>query len=419
MNRPEMSRLRWPLAFSLLSLEAPLSAAEVPAGEPIPIEAEFTVTGLDYQTGRAAAMDEGGRFLVVWYQFFGGYGARGYAATGEGYPQFPVNPYSPAWSSDPFDSVALGADDFAIVREDSGASLLGQRHGADGAMHGAGFTVATPTEPGSGSVYHPSIARTPDGWIAVAWTDDDGMDSDIVFRFVDPDGGLTTPVPVNSFQAGDQDGPEIAVGPEEAVLVVWRSAGSPEDDDDGTSIQGRRFAPDGTPGPQRQINDLIEGDQSGSDAAIGTDGRSLVVWRGPSTPGAAFEDIRARFLAADGLPEAAEFRVNTSTGASQRLPRVIARPDGGYQVVWNAANQRILGQALAADGRPIGNEFQISEAPLPGPPAVAGRTTGEFVVAWPLASNYGGPVSARRFRLRLFADGFESGDTSAWGATVP
>ena len=72
---------------------------------------------------------------------------------------------------------------------------------------------------------------------------------------------------------------------------------------------------------------------------------------------------------------------------------------------------------------PPDSEFQVStsgDAFLD--PWVASEPRGNFVVAWPgvdAADPQGNGVFYRGFRDALFADGFETSDTSRWSAAFP
>ena len=54
---------------------------------------------------------------------------------------------------------------------------------------------------------------------------------------------------------------------------------------------------------------------------------------------------------------------------------------------------------------------------------IAMNPAGEFVIVWQseglLEGSYQYNIHGQRFGTQVFADGFESGDTSAWSVTVP
>ncbi len=95
-----------------------------------------------------------------------------------------------------------------------------------------------------------------------------------------------------------------------------------------------------------------------------------------------------------------------------------------------ACSQVVLAQT-GAPPPPVGVEFQanINTTGAQTAPDVAARVDGSFVVVWESDVSSQGSlgdddddwsVQVRRFALdRIFADGFEGGDTSAWSQTVP
>ena len=85
---------------------------------------------------------------------------------------------------------------------------------------------------------------------------------------------------------------------------------------------------------------------------------------------------RARRIGAEGLPYSGEFQVNALTQGAQDEVRIAVDTDGGLHAVWTSA-------VSAGDD--------------------ASQTS----------------IQTRRFRPPLFADGFESGDTSRWSSAVP
>ena len=106
----------------------------------------------------------------------------------------------------------------------------------------------------------------------------------------------------------------------------------------------------------------------------------------------------------------------------------IAANDGGsFVVVWTSIGQDgntsgIFGQRFDNAGDPQGGEFQINSYTTSAQslPAVASDADGDLVVAWngnlQDGSSYG--VFGQRYGDLIFQDGFESGDTSRWSATV-
>jgi hypothetical protein len=104
-------------------------------------------------------------------------------------------------------------------------------------------------------------------------------------------------------------------------------------------------------------------------------------------------------------------------------------------VVWNSGASPtdpfygIQGQRFTSGGGFSGGEFQVNtytngyQWMRHGRP-IAVRPDGQFVVTWGSPGSTGTDLSgwsvqARQFPEPVFADGFESGDTTGWSATVP
>ena len=125
-----------------------------------------------------------------------------------------------------------------------------------------------------------------------------------------------------------------------------------------------------------------------------------------------------------------EFQVNSYTTNSQRRPSVAVDPDGDFVVVWHGYgsgdnDSSIHGQRYASDGTQRGSEFQINTYTTSGQslPSVDVDSDGDFVVVWQSDGSSGSDnhllsIQAQRYLNRIFIDGFESGNTSAWSATV-
>jgi hypothetical protein len=77
------------------------------------------------------------------------------------------------------------------------------------------------------------------------------------------------------------------------------------------------------------------------------------------------KDILFESFDSDGDPGAGSQRANQTTTASQQLPDIACRPDGGFLIVWESREQDgdglgIFGRSFDGDGDPLGPEFQIN-----------------------------------------------------------
>ena len=158
-------------------------------------------------------------------------------------------------------------------------------------------------------------------------------------------------------------------------------------------------------------------------------------------------NIRGRRFDAMGNPIGNDFIVNTTTANAQGQPGIAYGPDGLSAVVWagDAADTQIdkldvFLQVYDADGNPIGGETTVNtfttdvqDRPsvrfLPEPDS-QGRP--QVAVVWRDVGNADGTqprgtgTSYRCFSIEgvvdampIFADGFESGDTSSWSDQTP
>ena len=109
-------------------------------------------------------------------------------------------------------------------------------------------------------------------------------------------------------------------------------------------------------------------------------------------------------LAQTPVPVGFEFLVNTYTSDRQLSPAVAVAPDGDFVVVWESdgspgndtSSSSIQGQRFAADGNPLGAQFQVNKytTSRQDSPAVAKGPGGKFVVVWESNGSLGGDTSA-------------------------
>ncbi len=226
---------------------------------------------------------------------------------------------------------------------------------------------------------------------------------------------------VNTYTTGGQIGPTVAWTGADSFVVMWAS---PQDGDD-RGMFGRRLDAEGNPdGDEFQINTYTTHDQGGSAIAADGSGRFVVAWASLLQDGDRSGIFGQRF-AGPGIPLGDEFQVNTSTLNYQLRPTVGMNAAGDFLVAWDDSpfvDPDVFGQAFDPVGRPQGGEFQINatKAYAQGKAAVAWTGTKEFVVVWASRNaSMAYTIVGQRYSLEVFSDGFESGDTSAWSATIP
>jgi hypothetical protein len=187
----------------------------------------------------------------------------------------------------------------------------------------------------------------------------------------------------NQFTSGFQADPAVALDADGEAVVTWYSYGQ---DGDGRGIYARRYAADGTPlGDEFLVNTHTTGSQSNPAVASDFDGDFVIVWQSENQDGGGWGVYGQRFNS-EGLPQGAEFRVNTTTTGNQQAPAVAMDSDGDFVVVWEqdsaTGTAAIAAQRFNAAGVPQGAQFNVTTGTFQFAPAVGMTWGGAFVVAW-------------------------------------
>src|SRR5204862_7336488 len=135
--------------------------------------------------------------------------------------------------------------------------------------------------------------------------------------------------------------------------------------------------------------------------ASDADGDFVITWESADGSGRGIFAQRCRF---DGVPQGAEFRVNTTTAADQSSPAVAMDADGDFIVVWQSVNQDgdglgVYGQRFNAAGLPQDGEFRVNTGTVKDQsmPAVGIDADGNFTVVWQSNVQDYSDVYAQRF----------------------
>ena len=133
---------------------------------------------------------------------------------------------------------------------------------------------------------------------------------------------------VNSYITGDQEYSAIAADANGDFVVVWASAGSSGTDTSGRSIQGQRYAADGsTISAEFQVNSHTTSTQNHPAMAMQPDGQFVVAWSSRAASGTDTQNfsVQAQRYATNGSALGSEFQVNTFTAGYQYRPAVATR----------------------------------------------------------------------------------------------
>lgn len=439
------------VVLALILWSVPLQANEPPTR----VGSEFQINTAPqdyYQDSPAVAMDDSGEFIVVWRSevssgtdgSLNSVQGRRYAADGSASGGiFQVNTYTSGNQDDP--SVTIGASGEAFIAwrsvgsagsDTSGSSVQGQRIDAAGQVVGGEFQINSDT---AGEQVQPMVATTQDGQVLAVWTSaesagDDTLGTSIQGQRYDsvgvPSGG---PFQVNGYTTGDQSRPALAPTPDGGFVLVWESAGSPGSDDQFSSVQGRIFDSAGQPsGAQFQVNSYTTNAQETPVVSVVDDGTFLVVWVSGGSADTNLPSIQGQLYDAGGTPLGGQLAISNDPGLSQGEPASAPGPKGRHVVVWaggvfSVSKSAISGQVVSPDGTLLNDSFQVDSSGIyKTQPSVASGRQGEFVVAWhnlvyPQGGGYNlvNSVRGQRYEFFLFADGFESGDTTNWSQTSP
>ncbi len=265
-------------------------------------------------------------------------------------------------SNQDYPKVALASDgSFVVVWQSQGQDgdswgIFGQRYSSDGSPLGGEFQVNTRT---IGAQSSPSIAMSSERTFVVVWQskDQDGDDWGVFGQRFNPDGTkVGGEFRVNTYTTGHQGGPKVAMASDGSFVVVWHSQGQ---DGDGWGVYGQRFNPDATrAGGEFRVNTYTAGHQSSPKVAMASDGSFVVVWHSQGQDGDGW-GIYARRYDSAGVPYGPEFQVNDYTTGDQRTPDVSAGADGRFAVVWTRQRDNgyygVFVQRYTPDGSPLGS----------------------------------------------------------------
>ncbi|NHZ73472.1 MAG: hypothetical protein GWP16_03265 [Nitrospirae bacterium] len=425
------------------------------AQQPVPAGSEFHVNTYttDGQYRPSVASGPDGDFIVVWSsRGSSGTDTDGESIQGQRYSpggipagnEFQVNTFTTYWQWQA-DIGRDAAGNFVVVwigpnssnADEDRNDIFGQRFAANGAPVGVEFPVNSYT---TDYQLNPTIAVAPDGSFVVAWDGQTLPANNIGIRaqrFAADATPLGNEFQVNTYLRNNQRFPSIAMNADGDFIVVWESDGSAGSDEHGESVQGQRFAANGILlGGEFQVNSYTTDSQYRPSVAMDTDGDFVVVWEslgsfGSDTFG---KSVQGQRFAADGTPLGSEFQVNSYTDRNQRSTAVAMASAGAFVVVWESygsdgtdvAQESIQMRRFSSDGRPVGEDFQVNTY-TPSQqwnPAVSVSPGREFVVVYQSRgddpSNPPFGIRGQRFEENLlFSSGLEFGDTSDWPVTVP
>jgi len=419
-----LPRVLFSCGVSLLTTGA--AWAQIPLGPEFRVNT-FTTSG---QFAGTVASDAAGQFTVVWTSYtqdgdYGGIFARRYLASGTpvGSSEFRVNGFTPssqrtpALASDPTGRLVVVWDSYGQDGDVSG--IFGRRYDSAGTPGGE-FQVNTYT---TGNQAYPAVATDAAGNFVVVWQGElqDGSQTGVFAQRFNAGG---TPqgaeFRVNTYTTSAQYHASVAMDSTGNFLVVWQSFFQ---DSSGTGVYAQRYDAAGVPqGAEFRVNSYVTGEQNHPSIAMSPTGEFVVAWTSYLLDGS-LSEVFARRFSATAVPQGPEFRVNTYTTGQQAAPGVAMDAHGSFVVAWDSDDGGIYPDVFAREFDPAGaasgpeyrlNTYTTSSQTLA---RVALQPGGRFVVTWTSYLQDGNHFAqiARRFATDLiFQDGFESGTLGAW-----
>ena len=419
------------IAAAILSATAVAAIAQ----QPVPAGDEFQINVPGQSASPPSASGDGsGNFVVVWSSpeaiGFADVWARRYDTSGNAQgAAFRVNTYTTGFQSYPVVSMNESGD-FVVVwtsyttltnsQDGSRYGVFGQRYDASGAAIGPEFHVTVAT---IGVQTGPTVALGGDGRFVVVWVGaaQGGAYSGVFARRFDASGspqGGDFPLSESSVElAGSY--PDIAMSSSGEFVVAWGCCAA--------QPVARRFDASGAAwGPAFRLDGSTTASQGRPSVGMDATGGFVASWH---TSGG----VRARQFDSVGNPRGDSFQVSTYFTRLATRSSIAVAATGEFVVVWQAspytsAQHRSWGdifvRSFDAAAQPQGTEFRVNvyTTGYQISPSVALDASGTFLVTWVEGGLQGSRlgVFGRRYVKPadlIFADGFESGDLSAWSAS--
>jgi len=285
--------------------------------------------------------------------------------------QFQVNSYTTGAQRYPAAATDGTGRVIVVWERGDGSTVAGRRFEASGAPSGGEFVLS---QYPAGFQPNPRYAVGADGAgrFVAAWSsygtpgNDNGL-SIQARRFAASGSPAAGQFQVNTYTTGEQTEPDIAVARGDGrFVVVWTSEGSAGNDNEGTSIQGRLFNATGSALATFQVNNLTANDQTQPAVAMAPGGSFVVAWK--SYTDGDQSGIQARRFSSGGSPAASQFLVNAYTTGVQGEPDVAIDAEGRFIVAWtsneasgDADLESVQARRFAASGSPAGGQFQVNQ----------------------------------------------------------
>ncbi len=139
-------------------------------------------------------------------------------------------------------------------------------------------------------------------------------------------------------------------------------------------------------GTELGVNTFISDNQSAPIIAMDAGGNFVITWQSDTQDSGSF-GVYAQRYNTNGSAAGAEFRVNTSTLATQEVPNVAMDADGDFVISWSSTHdgiRNVYAQRYNADGSTAGAEFRVNSYTIgfQSNPDTAMAANGNFIITW-------------------------------------
>jgi hypothetical protein len=191
---------------------------------------------------------------------------------------------------------------------------------------------------------------------------------------------------VNTYTAGDQLYPSVAMNGTGSFVITWSSNGQ---DGCGWGVYAQRYSACGAAqGSEFRVNTYTAGDQMYSSVAIDTAGDFVITWSSNGQDGCGW-GVYAQRYNSSGAARGSEFRVNTYTAGDQMYSTVAMDGAGNFTITWQSNGQDgcgwgVYAQQYTSTGSTQGSEFLVNSTTSGNQQSasLAMTSTGQAVFVW-------------------------------------
>ncbi|SNT56981.1 hypothetical protein SAMN06295949_1671, partial [Pseudomonas delhiensis] len=260
-------------------------------------------------------------------------------------------------------------------------AIMMRHYDSDGLPITGDLLVAVTSVAESSAYYLSSTTTLADGRVAIAYMGKENG-SDIKFKLYDPQTHQFGPeILANQTQTGSQTAPGVAMLTNGNLVITWDSKITTGPDRSGFSMWARIYTPDGIPvGNEFLVNTFTPGDQLNGYAIARPGGGFVVVYESVAdqAPGAGTLGIYAQFFDNAGNRIGQELRIHQLEYGTQTKPDVAFLEDGRMFVSWTDAG---VGDdsGSAIKGRIIDIDTTLNLGIIPQVPGIEDAT--QFLAA--------------------------------------